>query len=211
MKRDTVRRIVSLLIEGAIAVIVPIAWATMAFRWDDNGAFSGMGLYSLRYFTVLSNLLAGLASLLVFVRLIRNKPLTRWLTILRLVASTGVLLTFLTVVLFLGPVFGYAAMYRGANLWFHLLIPLLSAGGFPLLRGPRLSKADTLWSLAPIALYGVYYLGGILFGGVKGHDWYGFLNWGVGIGLVILAGLVGIIWGSGALLRLAYNRLQREA
>ena len=210
MKKDTVRRIASLLIEGAIMVIVPIAWATMAFRWDDSGAFSGMGLYSLRYFTVLSNLLAGLASLLVFIRLIRKKPLARRLTILRLVASTGVLLTFLTVVLFLGPVFGYAAMYRGANLWFHLLIPLLSAGGFLLLRGPRLSKPDTLWSLAPIALYGVYYLGGIILGGVKGHDWYGFLNWGVGIGLVILAGLVGIIWGSGALLRLVYNRLQKD-
>ncbi|MBQ9187786.1 MAG: hypothetical protein IJ138_00520, partial [Clostridia bacterium] len=107
MKKDLVRRIASLLIEGAIMVIVPIAWATMAFRWDDSGAFSGMGLYSLRYFTVLSNLLAGLASLLMFIQLIRNKPLQRWLTILRLVASTGVLLTFLTVVLFLGPVFGY--------------------------------------------------------------------------------------------------------
>ncbi len=59
-KKDTARRVTSLMNEGAIAVTVPIAWAAMAFRRDDSGAFSGMGL---RYFAALSNLLTGLAAL----------------------------------------------------------------------------------------------------------------------------------------------------
>ena len=47
----------------AIAVSVAAAWGMMLFRAGNNGLLSTAGLGSLRYFTVLSNLMAGAASL----------------------------------------------------------------------------------------------------------------------------------------------------
>ena len=41
---------------------------------------------------------------------------------LKYAATVSVGLTFLTVMLFLGPRFGYGAMFQGVNLWFHLLM-----------------------------------------------------------------------------------------
>ena len=193
----TFRRGLSLLIEAAIAVIVPVAWLSMALSVDENGMLTGRGLWSLRYFTTLSNLLAGAASLACVVGLLRRlrsgAPLPRWCMTLRLVGATGVTLTFLTVVLFLGPLFGYGSMYVGANFWFHLTVPLLSFGGYLLLDGEPITAKDTLFSLVPIGLYAVYYLGTLLL-----------------VGFLIFFVLLAVIWLSGFLLWKLWSRMHRN-
>ncbi len=206
-----IRRRVSLALELLVAVMTPAAWCLMVFRGNHGGALSTTGLVSLRYFTVLSNLLAGAASLCCLC--LRRRP--GWLIRLRLTAAAAVALTFLTVLLMLGPLYGFLSMYRGANLWFHLILPLASCVGFVLLDGPRPLPRSAAWpAVLPMLLYGLGYCGNILAHG-KGqgpatNDWYGFLNWGWAIGAVIFAALGLVTWLSAQLLRAEYNRHPRR-
>ena len=166
----------------------------------------------------LDYLLGGAASLLtvVFTLLAIKKGgrIPQWLSVVRLVAAAGLMLTFLTVAAFLGPLYGYDKMFLGSNLWFHLIVPLLCAGGVLLLRGERIPKKHLLFCLVPILLYGAFYLGNIAINGVgtrpNSNDWYSLLNWGIGVGLFLLAGMLVFLLGSGALLRLGYNRNNRK-
>ena len=56
------RQKISLILNIVTAVFVGYAWSQMLLRSSGNGTLSAVGLWSLRYFTVLSNLLAGLVS-----------------------------------------------------------------------------------------------------------------------------------------------------
>ena len=57
------RKNLSKAVNLLIAVLVLWAWVSMAFRLGGHGSLSAGGLQSLRYFTVLSNLLQGGVSL----------------------------------------------------------------------------------------------------------------------------------------------------
>ena len=185
------------------------AWLTMVFRLVDSGSFSAIGLWSLKYFTVLSNLLNGTVCLCYAVRHRQRKVsagLQRW----KLTGTAAAALTFWVVLFFLGPIFGYARMYRGANLWLHLLLPLLSMAAYVLLDdGCRLPGRDSLFALLAPAAYAAGYVLNIFINGVgegwQSNDWYGFLRWGWGVGVGILALILLVTWltalGLGALNR----------
>ena len=55
-------RMLSLALNALIAAIVLAAWLGMVFAVHERGALTSRGLRSLKYFTVLSNLLACAAS-----------------------------------------------------------------------------------------------------------------------------------------------------
>ena len=112
--RKAVSKCLDLLI-GGLALWV---WLSSAFGSGRHGAFSMEGLQSLRYFTVLSNLLQGGVCLACLC----GAKVGRW----KYVAAVSVALTFFVVLLLLGPAYGYDTMYVGANLWFHLILPILS-------------------------------------------------------------------------------------
>ncbi len=128
--------------------------------------------------------------------------------LLRYAAAASVGLTFLTVLLFLGPLYGYRSMYRGANFWFHLAVPVLSAADFCVSEGlARFSFRQSLWAVAPMLLYGLGYVANILINGREGNDWYSFLLWGYPVGVGIFVLLILLTWGLGRLLILASRRL----
>ena len=57
------------------------AWLTMLFRLVDSGSFADIGLWSLKYYTVLSNLFNGTICLLYALRLRSGRVsarLQRW-------------------------------------------------------------------------------------------------------------------------------------
>lgn len=200
------KRRLSLISNIFIAVMVPAAWSIMVFHLFGDGVLTTSGLGSLRYFTVLSNLLAGAASLCYAVGLLRKTGISRWMTALKYVATVAVTLTFLTVIFFLGPLFGFAFMYQGANLWFHLVIPAVSVLEFCLLDHEHpLPFFYTLLAVLPMAVYGIFYLGNNLINGVGAgettNDWYGFLLWGLPVGLIIFAALILVTWGAAVLIR----------
>ena len=167
-------RKLSLAVNLLVAVAVLAAWGKMVFAIDERGTLTAPGLSSLKYFTVLSNLLACAASLAYAACLIRlltgGAPVPYGVTLLKYAGAVSVTLTLLTVVLFLGPTAkeGFLIMFQGANLWFHLIVPLLCILDFCALNpdGP-LPFAASLVACVPMALYSAYYLGNILANGVK--------------------------------------------
>lgn len=119
-------------------------------RWDRSA-----GLHSLRFFTILSNLFAGVAAFLIFITLPRSPY---WIWIGKYIAACSVTVTFLTVMLFLGPAFGYKAMLSGRDFYLHLCGPLLSLLSFVFLeRFYTLSFSTALLGIIPVIVYGLIY------------------------------------------------------
>ena len=193
------RKNLSKAVNLLIAVLVLWAWVSMAFRLGGHGSLSAGGLQSLRYFTVLSNLLQGGVSLAC--------ALGRRPRRLKYASTTAVALTFLVVLLFLGPVYGYAPMYAGANLWFHLVVPVLAMVDFLALdREGAYTRRDGLFAMLPMLAYGLFYVGNLLKNGVRGNDWYGFARGGPGTAAVVF---LAILAGNGLIALLL--RLPRRA
>ncbi|MBR1457212.1 MAG: hypothetical protein IJ594_08670, partial [Oscillospiraceae bacterium] len=126
-------------------------------------------------------------------------------------------LTFLVIAAFLGPLYGHRHMYSGSNFWYHLVLPLVSMLEFCLLdTRPALTLRDTLWAGLPALLYGAGYTVNLLVNGIgvwpDTNDFYGFVNWGWGVGFCIFGGIVLASWLLALLLR-AGNRAaaHREA
>ena len=87
------------------------------------------GLYALRYFTILSNLLSALAALLVALNVSeQGLPFGIWL--LKYVATAAVTVTFLTVMVFLGPTMGYKSQLEHAGFYYHAAGPLMAVLSF---------------------------------------------------------------------------------
>ncbi len=211
------RQKISLILDVLITVMVLYAWACMIFRWGDNGTISAGGFRNLKYFTVLSNLLMAAASALNLVYTIRmikyNRTIPNWVPRLKYAGATAVTLTLLVVLLFLWPVFKIPGLYAGANLWFHLLIPLMAICSFVLGTADTMTIRDSWLAVIPMIIYGAWYIGNNLINGVgewpDTNDWYGFLSWGWGIGVVIFGVLVLMTWASALLMRL-FNKKMTE-
>ena len=204
MKNERVRRGILILYQLLLAAVVLLSWGSMVFDAQTGQLLADKGLASLKYYTVLSNLLAALAALLCAASLLRGEP-PRWVRILKLSAAAAVGITFTVVVAFLGLIYGYRSMYQGANLWLHLIVPLMAMGELCLVRYAPLERRDTLWAMLFTVLYGLGYLGNILLNG-RGewphtNDWYAFMTWGLGAGLCIYAALVLLTWGIAIALR----------
>ena len=193
---------IALVINVVIAIAEPIAWLTMVFS-RGTAALTAMGLYTLKFFTVLSNLLLGVASLvyaLYLVRYLRRGLIVpKWAHLLKYAGVVAVTVTLMTVLFFLGPTMGYAAMFAGVNLWLHLVFPVIGIVEFVFLDTQRgLAFKETLFGVVPVLLYGIFYVGNILINGVGvrpyTNDWYGFTMWGVQYMPVVLLVMVLATW-----------------
>lgn len=197
------RNRLSMIAKVLLVLLVSFAWVEMITR--AGGSLSSTGLRSLRYFTVLSNLLCGIAALIHLLALLRGS-VPAWVLRLSYAAAVAVGVTLMVVLLFLGPLYGYPEMLRGANLWFHLVIPLLAILDHILLeQGDRPGFRDTFLTLIPSTLYGVGYGVNILANGMgewpDTNDWYLFFRWGVAVGLGIYAAILLLTWAIALVLR----------
>ncbi len=180
----------TIIINLLIGIMTFAAWGYMGLGLGRSTALTSVNLSSLKYYTVLSNLLNGTVSLIHAVTLLRGKPVSHCLWLLRLIGTAVVGVTFATVMLFLGPMLGYGSMFQGSNLWLHLILPLLSFISFICLDGGEpLSVKDTRFCMIPTVLYEIGYLGNIMINGIGtwpvSNDFYGFLRMGYGVGAVI--------------------------
>lgn len=207
------RNALSLISSGLIVLLTVIGMIVTVTNTRD-GILTVYGFHNLKFFTVDSNLFLGLVCLteLIFAAMRRQNPL--WLERLIYIATVAVALTFTVVVLFFGPAIGYSMLFRDANLYFHLIIPVLAIVSFCTLRRGRLiPMRETAEALIPAVLYGVYYTGVLLVRGVHspGTDWYGFARGGV-VGSVLTAGGIFLVtWLLALLLRLASGGTKRSA
>lgn len=141
-----------------------------------------------KYFTVDSNVFAGIASLIlgVYELLLIKKKITKIPTaiyVLKFAASVSLTLTMMVTACFLAPTAktGYFSLFMDSNLFFHFITPVLCIISFIFFEnGENISFKHTFTAISPMGIYAVYYLGEILIhleNGVvaKGTDWYGFL------------------------------------
>ena len=179
---------VSLVINLSIFVLEVVALFWMMFG-SGAGVLIGSKWIVFKYFTVDSNVLMGIAALIMAIEqwlVISGKKteIPTWVYVLKLAATAGVTLTILVTVCYLTP-FVYAslglfALYTNSNFLFHLLNPILSIVVLTFFEKTKKMKFyHTFTSLTPVFLYAIYYVGVTLAhisNGVieEGYDWYGF-------------------------------------
>ena len=178
------RRVLCLVWNVIIALAVFWVWCALLMSADPGGRLTAAGLRNLKYFTVLSNLLQGFVSVAWAVGLalkLRGKiaELPRTLRLLKYAAAVSVLLTFLTVATFLGPLYGYANMFSGVNFWYHLAVPLAAALDYCVLdREGSPTLQESWFALLPMLAYAAGYVLNLLINGIgrwpHTNDWYGF-------------------------------------
>ena len=152
-----------------------------------------------KFFTVDSNIFMGIVALLFAVKELRlsngNKnEITTIDYILKLMATSGVGLTFFVVFAYLGPISkeGIMSMLMNSNLFFHLIIPVLSIITFVFFeRSDKLNLKESIWGIIPTFLYGIFYLINVLIHMENGkvdfkYDWYWFVQSGVWTAFIVM-------------------------
>ena len=175
MKHERRRAAISLAVQICLIVftIIPLSSLLFFAERPDEGVRTEV----FRYYTTLSNVAAALTAIpsLVFaVRGVSGKgvELPPWLAVCRFLATSMLTLTMMTVLCFLGPIYGYGEMYTGVNFWFHLINPVLSITAFLFLETETAIpfKAAPL-GIVPTVLYGFVYIREVVFVG-KWPDFY---------------------------------------
>lgn len=195
MKRKAILASVVCNLLNLIAVAVCVA---RFFLRSGDGNMRVSGWQGFIYFTVDSNVLAALSSLALAIFCLRHwgkgeLRLPRWLLTFKLAGTSAVTLTLVTVLAFLGPLYGYGSMFVGSNLFLHLLCPLLCIGSFVFLeRGARLPFSATLLATLPTVVYGAVYMTCVVWLHVW-QDFYGF-NMG-GMWFVSAPVMILVSWG----------------
>ncbi|MCR4741314.1 MAG: hypothetical protein K5866_00370 [Treponema sp.] len=168
---------------------------------------SSRNFHAFKYFTVDSNVFAGLSSLIyMFLLILKNKgkikEIPGLMHIFQLAASTGVTLTMMVTVFFLAPqsTTTYFDYFMNSNLFMHLLTPLLCIISFVFFEKSEISFAKTFYGIIPMLIYACYYLPNILLHLDNGkvlpkYDWYGFLAGGLGTIWLVIPIILLLTWG----------------
>ena len=111
-----------------------------------------------RYFTVLSNLLCALTSLIAAVSHASGK-ISGLASVLKYIGTSAVTVTLLTVVLFLGPAIGsIKELLKGRDLFLHLICPVIAILTYILWDRTDMRFSIVFSGTVPVLLYGVLYL-----------------------------------------------------
>ncbi len=155
----------------------------------------------LRYYTALSNLLCAAACLAVAItRLCGEVPPA--VLILKYVGTAAVAVTFLTVMLFLGPfVYDYKFLLTGPDLWLHLVCPVLAIVSLLLCDKPDAPFGVVFLGVLPVPLYGAMYLYRVILAPPekRWEDFYGFNRggkWPLSLAIMVLGafGISAVLW-----------------
>ena len=180
----------SLIFNIIIVCFVLFSVLSMAFNLNfmtKDNILSSNGLTMLKYYTVDSNILMGICSIIViiFELLYLNnkiKDLPKIVYLIKLIGVVGVSLTFLVVVFFLLPTTkNFALMFSNANLFMHALTPIVSIISFILFERNNLLKIkDSFIGISSMIIYCIFYSINVLTHANNGivsneYDFYGFL------------------------------------
>ncbi len=210
MKKNKALKI-SLVLNIIITLMVLAACIMMftGFRFMKGNEVvlekSKLGMF--KFFTVDSNIFMGVIALLFALQEIKvlrkeQKDISRLYYLLKLMATTGVGLTFVVVFAYLGPICdgGTVVLLKNSNLFFHLIIPVLSMLTFIIFeRNDKLTFKYSFYGLIPMLLYGLYYVINILVHMENGkvstkYDWYWFVQQGVWTAFIVVPILVVITY-----------------
>ncbi|MBR3107565.1 MAG: hypothetical protein IKH30_10335 [Clostridia bacterium] len=188
-----------LLMAFQLIIIVFTAWSVShMFFFAGSGNMRVNRSVIFRYFTVDSNILCAVSCVFSLFYALRRGSGSKAVMLLRYAGTAAVTVTMMTVLLFLGILYGYPAMLSGWNLWLHLLGPILAIVSFVWLErdGTFPEKKHLPLAMLPVLVYGiVYYIMVILLG--EWPDFYGFNMSGVWYlsyaGMMAGTALIGVI------------------
>ena len=184
---------ISLILNIVIVIMTIFAFITMftdfKFMPGTETTIASSKVGRLRFFTIDSNLLMGIAALIFLIQEIKLlkgkiKEIDRKYYIFNLMSTSAVALTFMVVLVYLGQIApnGLYSMYIDKNLFFHGLIPLVAIINFIFFTNTdKLKFKDTYYGLIPMILYSIYYITNVVihvdnFKVSEKYDWYYFVQ-----------------------------------
>ena len=191
MKKLKIACILNFIIALLVLFGVLFMFLNITFMGDNNIlSISGRELF--KFFTVDSNMFMGVIAFIFGIyelKIIKNKEkeIPHLFYSLKLMATVSVTLTFLVTALFLVPTLKYPwyELYKNSNLFFHLLVPVLSIINFTVYeRSDTLDIKDVLLSAVPVIFYSSFYTANVLShvgeeNVLTEYDFYGFLRGGL--------------------------------
>ena len=203
MKNNT--RILISLIINVITFIFLITGTIIAFVYGD-GVLAAAFPEIFKYFTFQSNVYMGIVAFIYayYQYLIlkgKKENIPHVLNVFYHVGVTAVALTFMVVILFLAPGYGFDKMYNYANLFFHALLPIFAMANYMFFnRECRIRLIDTLFAMIPSILYGIVYFIIVAslnaYGDIK-YDFYMFGKDGPWIGALNFLAVIAIAYAMG--------------
>ena len=204
------REKISIILNSLIFIFTLFATISMIVGFKFMGeieVLSSRNFKSFRYFTVDSNIFAGLVSLafVIYKFTAKGKKSTsmpRVFYYLKLAATTGVTLTMMVTVFFLAPTShgNFLHYFMNSNFFMHLITPLLCIISFIFFEAAEpAGLISTIPGILPMLLYSFYYTPNILLhldnGKVdRNYDWYNFLAGGVNTIWFVIPLLYGVTW-----------------
>lgn len=205
MNKAKIINLLSLIVCGFIfvstVIVVAMGLATGP-EAAQPGAEDMTGINFLKAFTVDSNILMGLSSLIVAIFNIKNllqnrDEMPKLVVLLQLVAATGVAVTMMTTILFLGPTtvingHNYFWLFSGTLFFLHFFNPtLIILHVMFLFKKHRISIKECLLGICPVFLYSCFYSPFVLTG--VWTDFYGFTfggnAWAIPLSLLVMYGV----------------------
>ena len=209
---------ISLMLNYLIIVLAIFAFIVMftgfKFTYIKEPVLETSGLGMFKYFTVDSNFFMVIATILFAHKerkLINGeiKKIPVLYYILKYIGTVSITLTFLVVAVYLSRIVdgGIIVLLQNSNLFFHLIIPILSIITFLIFeRTDKIKFHYVISSLIPVMLYAIYYILNIILHLEDGkvspkYDWYWFVQnninnaYIVGTVIIITTFVIGlVIW-----------------
>ena len=177
---------VSLLLNMFIVILVTIGFTFMfiGFKFmPGDTLLETTRLEVFKFYTVDSNILIGIISLILVIYEIKLlngyiDKIPNFIYILKLIGTAGITLTFATTAIFLVPQYGFYAMYNNNNLFFHLIVPLLSIISYVFYEKHDNKYRYALYGIIPMFIYSLYYIPSVFMhlDNITKYDFYGFLQ-----------------------------------
>ncbi|MBQ7500973.1 MAG: hypothetical protein IJT91_08770 [Clostridia bacterium] len=203
--------LIRIIISSAIVILTVVALIMMFTNTTDTKLVANKW-ENFKFFTLDSNVLMCIAALIDLIYCVKayrkGDPaiIPKGCDLFFYVGTAAVTLTLLTVMFFLGPLYGYAEMLKKSNLLFHLVNPLLAIAGLCLYHRERyIPWRGVFISILPMALYGIYYTSLILITGLDHPrtDWYYFVANGLKTAPLVLLIMFAAAFAISVLLRIA--------
>ena len=220
--KNNVRILVSLIINLVIFAFL-LTGTIIAFVVGD-GILTATFPEIFKYFTFQSNVYMGIVAFIYayYQYLIlkgKKENIPHVLNVFYHVGVTAVALTFMIVILFLAPGYGFDKMYNYANLFFHGLLPVFAMANYMFFnKEGRIRFKDTPFAIIPSFLYGIVYFAIVASNNAYGdlnYDFYMFGKDGPWIGAINFLSVMLIAYVMGLILyfvnRLVFKTIQKNS
>lgn len=207
-KNYTISMIINILIFIFTILASILIFTGIKFMHGTEPVLEVTKIGMFKFFTVDSNLfmaLVALAFALEEYQLLKGqkKSISTKLFTYKLMSTTAVTLTFVVVFAYLGPFSsgGIPSMIRNSNLFFHLLIPVLSIINFTCFEKTKtITFKNVFYGLVPTLLYAIFYITNIIIHSKDGYvsptyDWYWFVQKGIWSLIIVIPLFILITFG----------------